>query len=127
MSDQRPPVWIGHIGPHEVPDISEATEFYTALGLRRVAGSGGTAIMELRGGTHLILQERDGPGGGSSVGGKVPFDLMVEDLDATHQALDAAGLKPTDIVRGRIHGRFEVTDPGGATVTFNDSHVVGPV
>jgi catechol 2,3-dioxygenase-like lactoylglutathione lyase family enzyme len=125
-NDPRPPVWIGHIGPYEVPDISEATEFYTALGMRRVAGSGDMAIMELRGGTHLILQERAG-GGGGSAGGRVPFDLMVEDLDATHQTLVAAGLEPTDIVRGRIHGRFEVTDPAGASVSFNDSHVVGPV
>jgi hypothetical protein len=56
-----------------------------------------------------------------------PFDLMVEDVDATHADWAARGLDPTPIERGRIHAAFTMRDPDGYRVTVNSSHVVGEV
>lgn len=120
--DPRPPVWIGHIGPHVVDNLDEALEFYIKLGMRVVAEMPHMAVLELRGGTHLIIQA-----GEVAPDGSAPFDLMVDDLDATHDQLTALGLDPTTISRGRIHDAFTVTDPTGWIVTFNSSHVSGPV
>ena len=120
--DPRPPVWVGHIGPHAVDDLDAALDFYVKLGMRVVAEMPRMAVLELRGGTHLIVQAEEGAHGGSA-----PFDLMVDDLDATHDQLTTLGLEPTGISRGRIHDAFTVTDPAGWIVTFNSSHVSGPV
>ncbi len=120
--DPRPPVWVGHIGPHVVDDLDASLEFYAKLGMRVVAQMASMAVLELRGGTHLIVQVGDVTPGGSA-----PFDLMVDDLDATHDQFTELGLDPTAISRGRIHDAFAVTDPAGWIVTFNSSHVSGPV
>ena len=121
-TDPRPPVWIGHVGPHVVPDIEAAVGFYETIGMRTVARPEKMAIMELRGGTHLIVREGDGGEAGSA-----PFDLMVDDVDATHATYGDAGLAPSGISRGTIHDSFTVTDPGGWVVTINSSHAIGPV
>lgn len=120
-SDPRPPVALGHVGPHAVPDIDAGAAFYESLGLRAVARPDGMAIMELRGGTHLILRE------GEPVADRAPFDLMVDDIDAAHASYAAAGHAVGEIGRGSIHDSFTITDPGGAEVTINSSHAVGPV
>jgi hypothetical protein len=77
----------------------------------------------MRGGTHLAIhrdpeQIAPGPAG---------WDLMVEDIDATHDKWQAAGLLVTGIVEEPPHRSFEVTDPDGHVLVVRDSHVVGPV
>jgi catechol 2,3-dioxygenase-like lactoylglutathione lyase family enzyme len=120
MHDERPPIWIGHAAL-TVSDLERSTSFWLGLGLRPVGGNERVTVMELRGGTHLVLVP-----GAPAVGG-APFDLMVEDLDATHTDWSAAGLDVTEIERGEIHDSFVVRDPDGYEVTVNSSHVIGPV
>lgn len=50
----RPPVWIGHVDL-KVRSLRDSEDFYLALGLRPVFKNDGVCILELRGGTHLIL------------------------------------------------------------------------
>jgi hypothetical protein len=57
------------------------------------------------------------------VTGPAYFDLMVDDLDATHERLRTLGLAPSGIESGRIHRSFSVRAPSGHTLTFNSSHV----
>lgn len=121
LSDPRPPVWIGHLFL-ETPQFSETFEFLTTMGLRSVVRKENFAVLELRGGTHIVLRTND-----SAVPGKAPFDLMVDDLDHYHQLCLNQGLAPTHIHKGSIHCSFEVQEPGGLTFQFNDSHAVGPV
>jgi catechol 2,3-dioxygenase-like lactoylglutathione lyase family enzyme len=121
VSDERPPVWVGHI-VLPVTDLPRATKFWAALGMREVESNPHVSVMELRGGTHLVLVPDP-----DARGGDAPFDLMVEDLDATHAQWSRDGLGVSTIERGRIHNAFTVTDPDGYTVTVNSSHVVGPV
>jgi len=115
--DERPPVWIGHV-VLRTPAVAETRAFMEQLGLRPIAGDDGFGVLELRGGTHLVVLHADEPSGGDA-----GFDLMVEDLDATHARLDAEGLAPTTIENGRIHRSFTVRSPSGHTLRFNSSHV----
>jgi len=117
-SDQRPRFGIGHIG-FPAADVASMTEFYTAIGFRLVVDMGRAAILELRGGTHVILQPGE-PGTGT-------LDLIVDDIDETRAILDAAGADPSPIRRGNPHDRFTATDPEGNTLTVNSNHAIGPV
>ncbi len=119
--DTRPVVAIGHVGPHLVDDLAEATRFYVALGCRLIAELETLTVLELRGGTHLVLRA------GERRGGKAGFDIMVDDLDATHSQYAGLGFAPTPIQRGTIHDHFTVQDPAGWTLTITSSHAQGPV
>ena len=119
--DQRPPVWIGH-AVLTVTDVGESADFWRGIGMREVERNEHVAVLELRGGTHLLLLPGTPPGDADA-----PFDLMVEDLDATHSEWTARGLDASPIERGRIHASFTVRDPNGYRVTVNSSHVAGEV
>jgi len=120
---QRPPVWIGHVGPLVVADLSESIAFYERLGLRPGFHHDGMASMELRGGTHLVLVEDTDV----APGHEAPFDLMVDDLPQTQKRLAAASIGSTPIERSGAHERFWITDPSGHRIRVHDSHVVGVV
>ena len=123
MGEQRPAVWVGHLTV-PVTDLARSTAFWTGLGMRSVEQNPQVTVLELRGGTHLVLHPAEvAPVAGTEVG----FDLMVEDLVATHAAWTTAGLAPSAIGHGRIHDWFTVADPDGWVLTVNSSHVVGTV
>ena len=54
--------------------------------------------------------------------GPVPFDIMVDDIDAAHVRLKGYGMDVTGISRGRIHDHFEVQTPDRRALTINSSH-----
>lgn len=122
-NDPRPGVAIGHIGPHPVTDLDAAVRFFEQIGTRTVAVMPAMAILELRGGTHLIVRKVDRVDPGATAS----FDLMVDDIDAAHASLDTAGLAPSEIERGGIHSSFSVVDPSGTVVPVTSSHAMGPV
>lgn len=117
----RPPVWIGH-AVLTVSDVDQSAAFWRGLGMREVERNAQVAVLELRGGTHLVLV----PGSPAS-GADAPFDLMVEDLEGTHTRWRTSGLDPSPIEHGRIHNSFTVRDPDGYRVAVSSSHVVGEV
>jgi catechol 2,3-dioxygenase-like lactoylglutathione lyase family enzyme len=122
--DCRPPVWTGHV-VLPAADVAAAARFYEQIGMRPVAVSEHFAALEMRGGTHLAIHHDPQP----VVLDAVPWDLMVEDIDSTHDTWHAEGLLVTDIVKEdrSPHRRFEVTDPDGHVLVVRDTHVVGPV
>jgi len=117
MDDQRPRVWVGHI-EMETDRLEASEAFMLAIGMRAIARGDDYAVLELRGGTHLVLIRKDRVEPGAAA-----FDLMVEDLDAAHEALTGQGLNPSSIERGSIHRSFTVHEPCGNEITFNSSHV----
>lgn len=118
--DDRPAVWIGHV--HLDTDrLTESHAFLASLGMRSIFVGDGVAVLELRAGTHLVLHQVDSVEAGAVAG----FDLMVDDLEATHRALAAKGLSPSEIEPGRIHRSFFVPDPSGILIKFNSSHNSG--
>lgn len=116
--DQRPRFAIGHLSIGAA-DVATLTDFYTRVGMRLVVDMGRATILELRGGTHLIVRTGD-PGVAS-------LDLIVDDIEETRDVLTAAGAEATTIVRGHPHDRFTATDPEGNTLFVNSNHAIGPV
>ncbi|MCY3810735.1 MAG: VOC family protein [Gammaproteobacteria bacterium] len=121
--DERPVFAIGHMHVN-VDDVGEAYAFFAKYGMRGILERPAFAILELRGGTHLILSQAE-----DSVepGQRAPFDLMVDDVDAVHARFVEDGVAATEIERGNIHDSFSVTGPSGYTIPFNSSHVAGVV
>ena len=116
--DGRPLFAIGHISLTG-NDIGALADFYASIGFRKVARLPGIAILELRGGTHVAISS--GPTGVTTL------DLMVDDLDTTHQMLDSVGAEPSALTRSFPHLVFTATDPEGNTLLVHSSHVSGIV
>lgn len=120
-TDQRPPVAVGHVHL-SVDDVEAAARWLGTVGLRPIVTMDGLAVLELRGGTHVVVRKAEEP---AEAGARAPFDLMVDDVDAAHRDYAEKGLSPTEIRRGRIHDSFEVAGPGGIVFTINSSHASG--
>jgi hypothetical protein len=118
-ASERPPVWVGHV-VMKTNRLADSWDFMTKIGLRPIELHGNVGILELRGGTHLVLVQSD-----DVVDGPAPFDLMVDDLEATHRLFTDIRLAPSPIQAGSIHDSFTVEDPSGQQITFNSSHVSG--
>jgi hypothetical protein len=119
--DLRPSVWVGHV-VLETDRLEDSTRFMEAIGMRPVHRSKDVAILELRGGTHLILLSKS-----TVVAAEAPFDLMVDDLQQSHRLFASLGLNPTPIesMPKVGHERFKVLEPAGHVISFFSSHVEG--
>lgn len=117
----RPPVWIGH-ARLTASDLDRSADFWRSIGMREIERNEHVVVLELRGGTHLVLLPGTPKGGEDA-----PFDLMVEDLEAAHAEWERLGFDVSPIERGGIHSAFILRDPDGNNVTVNSSHVVGHV
>lgn len=128
-----PPLAIGHLSL-TVADLEASYRFYADLGLRTFDKDGAMAILELRGGTHLLLFQRGGAADGPSEG---PFDaakadnidLMIagrsrEELETFRSRLVDGGHAPEPIPDRRFFGHyvFKAKDPDGNEVTVSTSH-----
>jgi len=120
-NDQRPPVWVGHVYL-PVQDVPSTARWLETVGLRPIVVRDEAAVLEMRGGTHVVV--RPGP----AAGGGAPFDLMVDDIDAAHSAYAEKSLSPSPIHRGSVkarfdHDSFELLGPDGWVFTVYSSHV----
>jgi hypothetical protein len=120
-TDQRPPVAVGHVRLN-VSDVGAAARWLETVGLRPIVTREELAVLELRGGTHVVVRQAGEP---PVPGTGAPFDLMVDDVDATHRDYAEKGLSPSPIRRGRIHDSFIVAGPDGWAFTVNSSHASG--
>ena len=98
--------------------VLETCQFMQQIGMRLVMENEGFALLELRGGTHLVITNDT-----DSTLIKGSFDLMVDDIDASHRQFSESGMAPGDIERGEIHDSFKLKEPGGTSILFNSSHV----
>jgi catechol 2,3-dioxygenase-like lactoylglutathione lyase family enzyme len=116
--DPRPPVAIGHVSI-SVRDVAAAARWFAALGLREIAEGADYAVLELRGGTHLVVTRaarRAKPGSAA------PFDLMYDDIDAAHRRCRRLRYKTSRVRATAIHRFFTVVGPEGYRVTVTSSH-----
>ena len=121
--DQRPTFAIGHVRL-AVTDVPAAYGFCVRHGMRGILERDTFAIVELRGGTHLILDVAEAA---IPEGRRAPFDLMVDDIDEAHRRFVEDGVEATAIERGNIHDSFSVKGPSGYSIPINSSHVAGIV
>ena len=124
----------------KVADLKRSCQFYSNLGIPPFAIDGKIALIELRGGTHLLLLEVDqlsGEGLAESVTGQFhqrfseQFDLMIKGKDLSeleHYRLEvisrgiAAGEIPDETFFG--HHLFCIKDPDGNGITIYTSHAI---
>lgn len=114
----RPRFAIGHVGM-SAANVEKLTRFYVDIGMRPVMTTGRMAIIELLGGTHIVISA--GPAGGQRL------DLIVDDIDETHGIVAAADGAPGEIRQGSPHSTFIATDPEGNRLTIHSTHAIGPV
>jgi catechol-2,3-dioxygenase len=124
----------------KVADLKSSCQFYSNLGIPPFAIEEKVAIIELCGGTHLLLLEVDqlaGEGVAESVTGQFHkrfaerFDLMIKGKglnELTKYRLElisrgiAAGVIPDEPVYG--HHLFCIKDPDGNGITIYTSHAL---
>jgi hypothetical protein len=105
----------------ETDRLEETAQFMRKIGMRPIVERREVAVLELRGGTHLVLIPKPEVSAGNA-----PFDLMVDDLQETHKAFIDLGLTPTPIERmSPEHEGFTVREPAGHVITFYSNHVSG--
>src|SRR5260370_26517671 len=114
---ERPPVAVGHV---RLPatDVTAAERWLQSVGLRPIFADGGLAVLELRGGTHVVVRKAEQP---PATGSAAPFDLMVDDIEAARRDHAAQRLGPSRISRGRIHSTFHPPATAGCEVTVTSS------
>ena len=117
--DPRPAVWVGHVALGAT-DVAKANDFWQAVGMRLVEFDGNVAILELRGGTHLVILPSEEP---VAAGTPTSFDLMVDDVDSAHARYEGLGFAPGPIETTPFHRSFRLRDPSGYEVTVKSSHV----
>ena len=119
--DQRPPVAVGHVRLLAT-DVAAAGRWLESVGLRPIFADRELAVLEFRGGTHVVVRKAERP---PAAGAPAPFDLMVDDIDAARRDFGAKGFGPSEISRGRIHDSFHVSGPDGYDFTVTSSHAGG--
>lgn len=116
-----PPMALGHVRM-DVKALGPATDWFADVGLRVIARHDTLSVLELRGGTHLVLRRTDDV---IAPGTEAPLDLMVDDLHAWHADCGARGLQPGEIASGTIHDSFYLPGPDGSRVKVTSSHTGG--
>jgi hypothetical protein len=112
---------VGHV---RLPasDVAAAARWLETVGLRPIFADDGLAVLELRGGTHVVVRNAEQP---PKAGTAAPFDLMVDDIEVAHRDYAESGLRPSEISRGRIHDSFHLSGPDGYDFTVVSSHARG--
>ena len=140
MTDHLPAAAFGHF-VMKVNDINVSYQFYTELGLRPAGIFPDLAIIELRGGSHILFfnksDELPFSINASYLGQRNAFfnerlDLMIggksrEDLELYRATLVAKGLSVNEIAQDQFFGHdyFQLVDPDGNGITVYTSHVAG--
>jgi len=122
----------------KVADLKSSCRFYSHLGIHPFFSDEEAAIIELRGGTHLILLSVDsmaGEGVAESLTGQFHkrfserFDLMIEGKGLDELKKYRLELVSRGIVAGEIpdetffgHHLFCIQDPDGNGITIYTSH-----
>ena len=126
MEDSLPAAALGHF-VMKVQNIETSRQFYAGLGLRALDTFPGLAIVELRGGTHLLLFQKDDEQSStlqnSHVGqrpelGSEKLDLMIAghtktELELYRTGLIDKGYAPSAIAERALYGHhyFTIQDP----------------
>jgi catechol 2,3-dioxygenase-like lactoylglutathione lyase family enzyme len=137
MNNNLPAAALGHF-VMKVNEIDTSYQFYTKLGLRPFGIFPDLAIIELRGGTHILLFNKndDLPFSinSSQLGQRGAFfnerlDLMIDgksraDLEQYRTTLVEKGLSASEIGEDQFFGHdyFQLSDPDGNGITVYTNH-----
>lgn len=117
MEDTRPLAATGHL-LLQAKGVRRAAERLASVGVRDIMVQDSLAVLELRGGTHIVVREAD-----VEDVTEAPFDLMFDDIDAAHASFREHGFTVSEInKRGRMHRSFTATAPEQYRIQVSDSH-----
>ena len=113
-----PTVSVAHVVLY-TDRMAESAQFMRSVGMVPVFDGPQVSVYEMRGGTHLLLMHRE-----TVAAVEAPFDLMVDDIHATHQYFTALGLSPSPIEGRPVidHEVFTLREPAGYLFTVFSSH-----
>jgi predicted enzyme related to lactoylglutathione lyase len=115
-TEQKSSVILAHLRL-SVSDLTNAVDFFEAIGGERDTQREGFTVVELRDNTRLQLTQSSEPIRGTS---PLQFDFKVEDIDAAWQTYSDRGLAPSDIARRNPgHDSFILKGPDGCEVKIN--------
>jgi hypothetical protein len=119
--DSRPPLGIAHV-VLETDRMDDSARFFRTIGMRPIFEGSPVSVYEMRGATHLILMLKT-----SVRPGNAAFDLMVDDVHATHRRFMSLGLSPSSIEAQPAIGHevFTICEPAGHIITIFSSHASG--
>jgi catechol-2,3-dioxygenase len=134
-----PELAVAHL-VFKVADLNRSCQFYSNLGIPPFAIDENVAIIELRGGTHLLLLEVDQLAGedvAESLTGQFhkrfseQFDLMIKGRGLNELKTYRLELISRGIAAGEIpdetffgHHLFCIKDPDGNGITIYTSHAI---
>jgi catechol 2,3-dioxygenase-like lactoylglutathione lyase family enzyme len=137
MNNNLPAAAFGHF-VMKVSDIDISYQFYTKLGLRPFGIFPDLAIIELRGGTHILLFNendelptslRSSQLGQCGALFNERLDLMIDgksrsDLEMYRTTLLEQGLSANTIAQDQLFGHdyFQLVDPDGNGITIYTGH-----
>jgi len=137
MNNILPAAALGHF-VMKVSDVDISYQFYTKLGLRPFGIFPDLAIIELRGGTHILLFNKNGDLPASLISSHLgqrgdrfneQLDLMIDgksrkDLEIYRTTLLENGLSVDEISQDQLFGHyyFQFSDPDGNGITVYTSH-----
>jgi catechol 2,3-dioxygenase-like lactoylglutathione lyase family enzyme len=137
MNSNLPAAAFGHF-IMKVNDIDISYQFYTELGLRPFGIFPDVAIIELRGGTHILLLSKNDETSSSlnssylgqrGASFNERLDLMIDgksrsDLELYRKTLMEKGLSVDAIAQDQFFGHdyFQLADPDGNGITVYTSH-----
>lgn len=114
--DRRPLAAAGHLFLR-ASDVERAAKRLISVGVRAILVRETLAVMELRGGTHVVVRPLE-----DDTAHEAGFDLMYEDLDGARDLFAEAGFEVGPIAKGNVHRGFEATAPERFSIKVNDSH-----
>ncbi len=116
MNPDRPLAAAGHLFL-PANGARQAAERLVSVGVRKIVIQEAFAVLELRGGTHIVVREGDGEDIKTA-----SFDLMYDDIEAAQTLFRDKGFKVSDIKPGRSHQSFTAPAPEGYRIQVLDSH-----
>ena len=115
--------WQPVAGRRAVPSLVDDQGFLPRTSLETVQRAKPEEVeIELRGGTHLIINRSRKKIGEGTV---APVDLMVDDVEAMRAYCQKKRLKPSKITSGSVHSSFHVPGPDGWSIKITSSHTGG--
>lgn len=123
LTSERPLVALGHVF-FKVPEFKDSIARIKKLGFRTIFESEEVCVLEVRGGTHFVIQPlKDGEQAQEEV--DIGPDFMYDDVDAARELFVQAGFECTEVKRGSIHDEFWARAPEKFKIHVNSSHASG--
>lgn len=113
----RPAAAAGHLFMHAHP-VPASVARLEAIGIRAIVKRDTFAVMELRGGTHIVVREPKD----TAPAEQPSFDLMYDDIDEARTLFEKAGFELSETAVGKVHTSFRATAPEGFEFQVVDSH-----